>query len=235
MKDWAIPPGGRPATSRRGRRRRIAAGALLVAGALALAGVEGFRRLASDAVPAPAEEAGFVAPLVPATIAPAADAPRTAVPAADVLPAATGEEAAALRSGLVVPVAGIARSELRDTYTEPRGDRIHEAIDILAPRGTPVLSADGGRVLRLHESEAGGLMVYASDPSGRFILLYGHLDRYAEGLADGSPVARGQVIGYVGTTGNARGTPHLHFAVHRGTPAAWWVGVPLNPYPLLVR
>jgi murein DD-endopeptidase MepM/ murein hydrolase activator NlpD len=118
-----------------------------------------------------------------------------------------------------------------------RGDRLHAAMDILVPTGTPVLSASDGRVLKIHDSKPGGLMIYATDISERFILLYGHLDGYANGLRDGMPLVRGQVIGYVGTTGNAPpGTPHLHFEILRGQPAvAWWEGVPVNPYLLLAR
>jgi peptidoglycan LD-endopeptidase LytH len=150
---------------------------------------------------------------------------------------ATPLELASLSAILEVPVAGVPRSELRDTYTEARGDRAHEALDILAPLGTPVLSAVDGRLLKIFDSEAGGLMVYATDPSERFILLYGHLDGYADGLSEGMPLLRGQVIGYVGTTGNARiGTPHLHFGILRGDPdVSWWTGTAVNPYPLLVR
>lgn len=145
-------------------------------------------------------------------------------------------ELAALSATLVVPVQGILRSQLRDTYSERRGDHAHEALDILAARGTPILSATDGRLLRLFDSKAGGLMVYATDASERFILLYGHVDRYAEGLTDGMRLDRGQVIGYVGTTGNAAaGTPHLHFGILRGDPAVSWArGAPVNPYPLLV-
>jgi murein DD-endopeptidase MepM/ murein hydrolase activator NlpD len=93
-----------------------------------------------------------------------------------------------------------------------------------------------GQVIQLHNSKAGGLMVYAADRSDRFILMYGHLDRYAPGLARGTPLRRGQVIGYVGTTGNAPpGTPHLHFVVSRGRPSvSWWRGTAVNPYPLLL-
>jgi peptidoglycan LD-endopeptidase LytH len=153
-------------------------------------------------------------------------------------PAVGSDELAALRAALIVPVAGVERWELHDTFTQGRGDgeRAHEAIDIPAPRGTAVLSATDGRLLRMFESEAGGLMVYATDASERFILLYGHLDGYASGLRDGMPLARGQVIGYVGTTGNAPPeTPHLHFGILRGDPAvSWWGGVAVNPYPLLV-
>jgi murein DD-endopeptidase MepM/ murein hydrolase activator NlpD len=226
-------------TPRRTRWCRLAVCGLLVAGGLALAGRGALRRgAAPEAVP---ERAGAVtpAPLAPAPILPAAADPAPA-PAREArgeaaLPAAAGDDLATLRRGLVVPVEGVPRSELRDSYAEARGDRVHEAMDVLAPRGTPVLSAADGRVVRLFDSEPGGLMVYASDPSGKFILLYGHLDRYADGLADGAPLARGQVIGYVGTTGNAGATPHLHFEIQRGDAAvSWWEGVPVNPYPLFV-
>ena len=143
-----------------------------------------------------------------------------------------------LRRELAVPVAGITASTLHDTYNELRGGtRPHEALDILAPRGTPVLSAANGRVLKLFTSKPGGLMVYATDSSERFILMYGHLDAYAPGLADGQTLRQGQQIGVVGTTGNAPvTTPHLHFAIARATDLKqWWKGTPVNPYPLLMR
>lgn len=148
---------------------------------------------------------------------------------------ASARELAELRALLDVPVRGIPRSQIRDTYAEARGSRTHEALDIAAPRGTEVLSAADGTLRKLHNSRAGGLMVYAADPSDRFVLLYGHLDRYADGLTEGMPLRRGQVIGYVGTTGNAPlGTPHLHFAILRGKPSvAWWRGTAINPYALL--
>ena|SRR5688500_8857193 len=141
----------------------------------------------------------------------------------------------ALKRQLVIPVQGVTRSQLRDTYSEARGNRTHEALDIPAPRGTPVISAMDGKLMRLFNSRTGGLMVYAADPTDRFILLYGHLDRYADGVRDGMPLKRGQVIGYVGTTGNAPiGTPHLHFGILRGHPSTNWSrGVALNPFPLL--
>jgi peptidoglycan LD-endopeptidase LytH len=147
---------------------------------------------------------------------------------------ATELELALLSSALDVPVQGVARTELRDTYIEPRTGHVHNAIDILAPRGTPVLSAADGRLLKLFTSKAGGLMVYATDRTERFILLYAHMDRYAAGMQNGMPLARGQVIGYVGTTGNAPpGTPHLHFGILRGN-VSWSKGAAVNPYPLLV-
>jgi peptidoglycan LD-endopeptidase LytH len=164
-------------------------------------------------------------------------------PAPDPAPAATDTasqpttlELAVLSASLEVPVSGVARSELRDTYAEARTGHVHHAIDILAPRGTPVVSATAGRLLKLFNSKAGGIMVYATDTSERFILLYGHLDRYADGLSNGMLLARGQLIGYVGTTGNAPpGTPHLHFGILRGNPVkSWSRGTPVNPYLLFV-
>lgn len=143
-----------------------------------------------------------------------------------------------LRSELIIPVSGVIAGELRDTFTESRGaGRLHDAIDIPAPRGTPVLSASPGRVLKLFTSKAGGLIVYAADSSERFILMYAHLDSYAPGLIDGSRVARGQTLGFVGTTGNAPpNVPHLHFAIARSTEISkWWQGVAVNPFPILRR
>ena len=142
-----------------------------------------------------------------------------------------------VKGALIVPVQGIEPSALRDTYDEKRGggSRTHEALDIPAQRGTPVLSATGGRVLKLFDSDAGGKMVYAADSSERFILMYAHLDAYAPGLAEGQPLRRGQVIGTVGTTGNAPpSVPHLHFAIARSNDVkVWWKGAPVNPYPML--
>ncbi|HEY0995030.1 MAG TPA: M23 family metallopeptidase [Gemmatimonadaceae bacterium] len=150
---------------------------------------------------------------------------------------ATPDELRDLAARMTIPVQGIRAADLRNTFDERRGGgtRPHEALDILAPRGTPVLSATDGVVRKKHASVPGGLMVYAADAGDRFILMYGHLDRYADGLTEGQPLARGQVIGYVGTTGNAPvGTPHLHFAIARGHPSqAWWRGSPVNPFPLL--
>ena len=158
----------------------------------------------------------------------------------DSTPAATptGVDLAVLQSEMMVPVSGVTRAGLHDTYNELRGGgtRPHEALDILAPRGTPVLSSTNGRVLKLFNSKAGGLMVYAADSTNHFILMYGHLDAYAPGLADGQPIVRGQKLGIVGTTGNApANTPHLHFAIARSANVTdWWKGTPVNPYPLLV-
>jgi len=149
----------------------------------------------------------------------------------------TQDELETLRAQLVVPVVGVARDALQDTFAEARGTRVHEALDIPAARGTAVLSAAPGRVLKLFDSRAGGLMVYAADSTGRFVLLYGHLDAYAPGLADGAPLHAGQPIGTVGTTGNAPpDVPHLHFAIARTRNVAqWWTGMPVDPRRLLQR
>src|SRR5262245_5978915 len=149
----------------------------------------------------------------------------------------TADELAGLASSLIVPVAGVQPKDLLDTFEEPRGSRRHNALAIPAARGSPVLSAADGRLQQLYTSDAGGLMVYASDPTDRFILMYAHLDRYAEGLTDGMPLRRGDTIGYVGTTGNAPpNVPHLHFAVARtNNVRQWWTGMPVDPRPLLQR
>ena len=151
---------------------------------------------------------------------------------------ATPAELTALRSRLKVPVRGVAASALRDDYEQARGGgtRQHQSLDILAPRGTPVTAAADGRIVKLFDSQQGGLTIYQSDPSDRFVLLYGHLDRYEAGLTEGASVRQGQVIGYVGSTGNADPkAPHLHFGVTRSAdPARWWSsGTPVNPFLLL--
>lgn len=144
---------------------------------------------------------------------------------------------AMLSAELIVPLPGVKASELRDTFNEMRGGgtRKHEALDIMAPRGTPVLSASAGRVLKLHNSKDGGLMIYAADASDRFVLMYAHLDRYADGMRDSLPLRQGQIIGYVGTTGNAaENAPHLHFAIaHPRDVKLWWTGTAIDPRPLL--
>ena len=138
-------------------------------------------------------------------------------------------------SGYLIPVAGVAPEDLVDTFTDARRQgRRHDAIDILAPRGTPVLAARPGRVLRLFESDKGGLTVYQLADE-RTVLYYAHLDGYADGLAEGDALRRGETLGYVGDTGNAApGNYHLHFALWRVVdPADFWEGEAINPYPLL--
>jgi murein DD-endopeptidase MepM/ murein hydrolase activator NlpD len=135
---------------------------------------------------------------------------------------------------LRLPVEGFDLKDLRDNFAEKRGARVHEAIDMLAPRGTPVVAVDDGVVRKLFTSNAGGLTVYQYDPGESFAYYYAHLDRYAEGLAEGKALKKGDRVGYVGTTGNAPpGTPHLHFTIYKLPPdKSWWQGTPINPYPL---
>ncbi|HVS14384.1 MAG TPA: M23 family metallopeptidase [Thermoanaerobaculia bacterium] len=136
---------------------------------------------------------------------------------------------------LLMPVEGFDPTGLVDHFDDPRGDRRHEAIDIMAPRGTPVRAVEDGTVAKLFESARGGLTLYQFDPEQRYAYYYAHLDRYARGLETGDRVRRGQVIGYVGNTGNApESAPHLHFAIYRlGVERRWWQGEPINPYSAL--
>ena len=141
-------------------------------------------------------------------------------------------------SGLAIPVAGIKPEQLSDTYTQARagGERVHDAIDIMAEHGTPVLAAAPGKVEKLFFSRGGGgITAYIRSDDDRWIYYYAHLDEYAPGLNEGDRVSRGQRIGSVGSTGNAsRAGPHLHFAIHRMEPDdRWYHGSPVNPYPLL--
>jgi peptidoglycan LD-endopeptidase LytH len=134
---------------------------------------------------------------------------------------------------LELPVRGAVRRDLHDSFSDSRRwFHSHEAIDIMAPRSTPILAVEDGTIARLFESKAGGTTVYQFDPTNRYAYYYAHLERYADGLREGDHVQRGQVLGYVGTSGNApNGTPHLHFAIFRLTDKKqWWQGTPINPY-----
>jgi len=140
--------------------------------------------------------------------------------------------------GMAVPVDGIRTSDLADTYTQSRagGARVHNAIDIMAPRGRPVVAAAPGTVEKLYHSRGGGgITAYVRSPDRQLLYYYAHLDAYAPGLREGQQVTRGTPIGTVGITGNASPSgPHLHFAVYRmGPKDKWYGGQPINPYPLL--
>ena len=185
--------------------------------------------------PSPAEPADppAAAPATP-PVMPPIDAPDEEAPAAP--PAAVA--AAIPATGLVVPVAGVTASELSDTFDDRRGtDRMHEALDIMAPAGTPVLATADGTIEKLFDSDNGGLTIYQFDPTNTWCYYYAHLQRYAPGLEEGDKVKRGDVIGYVGSTGNASAdAPHLHFGIYvLGEEKRWWRGTPVNPYPLLRR
>jgi len=140
-------------------------------------------------------------------------------------------------SGLLLPVRGVSLGKVEDSFDAPRdGGRRHDAVDIMAPRGTPILAATDGTVLRVGTNALGGNVIWMTDRDERFSFYYAHLDRYARGIKQGDHVARGAVIGYVGTTGNAPpDVPHLHFQLMRITdPTRWSNGTPLNPLPFLV-
>ena len=137
------------------------------------------------------------------------------------------------RKSLTLPVRGLEASDLVSSFHDARGSsRQHEAIDILAPRGTDVVAVEDGRVAKLFTSDAGGLTLYQIDPSETFVYYYAHLDSYAPGLNEGAMLRRGDVVGTVGTTGNApKDTPHLHFAIAKLDPdKRWWGGTALDPY-----
>lgn len=139
---------------------------------------------------------------------------------------------------LRIPVEGVTVQDLVRSFDDPRGsDRRHEAIDILAPMGTPVRAVEGGRIARLFNSKAGGITIYQFDPTERFCYYYAHLQRYADGLRENDIVEAGQVIGYVGVSGNApKDAPHLHFAMFRLTEEKrWWEGTPVDPFDVLTR
>ena len=136
---------------------------------------------------------------------------------------------------LEVPVRGVARSALRDSYDDTRAGGQHEALDIPAPRGTPVVAVEDGRIAKLFQSRAGGTTIYQFDPTSTYVYYYAHLQRYAEHLQEGEAVSRGDVLGYVGTSGNApENAPHLHFAIATlDADKRWWGGTPINPYKVL--
>lgn len=139
---------------------------------------------------------------------------------------------------LSMPVAGIRPSQLRDTFDDARAaGRRHDALDIMAPRGTEVRAVEDGTIKKLFTSKAGGLTIYEFDPTETFSYYYAHLERYAPGLAEGQRVMRGELLGYVGSSGDASpDAPHLHFAIARlDASKSWWKGDAINPYPLLSK
>jgi peptidoglycan LD-endopeptidase LytH len=164
--------------------------------------------------------------------------PPGAGPAAE-LPASPAKAMAALDTRIGLPIAGLKSSDLQDSFNQSRtdGEHAHEATDIMAERGTPVLAATTGIIKKLFNSKPGGLTIYQFDSAEQYCFYYAHLDRYAEGLREGQLVKKGGKIGYVGSTGNANpAAPHLHFAIFElGPEKRWYEGKPLNPYPLLMQ
>jgi murein DD-endopeptidase MepM/ murein hydrolase activator NlpD len=139
---------------------------------------------------------------------------------------------------LIIPVAGVRSEQLQDTFTDARSEgRAHDAIDIMAPAGTPVVAASDGEIVRLFQSDRGGTTIYQLSPDKKLVFYYAHLQRYADGLVVGKFARQGEVIGYVGDTGNAgAGNYHLHFSIAvLADPKRYWEGTNINPYPLLRR
>ena len=178
----------------------------------------------------------------PMTSAPASPTPQSAAPPAAAAPAGTPPPLLTrppedlVERDLLVPVQGVPRTGLQDTYDDARGQgRVHNAIDIMATRGTPVLAVEAGRIAKLFTSKLGGLTNYQYDPTETYCYYYAHLDRYVPGIKEGDQVSRGQVIGYVGSTGDASPDgPHLHFEITRlHADKKWWKGDAINPYPIL--
>jgi murein DD-endopeptidase MepM/ murein hydrolase activator NlpD len=136
---------------------------------------------------------------------------------------------------LELPVSGIPRNALTDSFNETRAAGRHEAIDILAPRNTPIVAVEDGTIAKLFQSKAGGTTIYQFDPTSTYAYYYAHLERYADRLREGLQVRRGDVLGYVGTSGNApKNTPHLHFAILKlGQDKKWWQGTAIDPFDVL--
>jgi murein DD-endopeptidase MepM/ murein hydrolase activator NlpD len=226
-------------------RKRLATGLAAFAAVAIASGIFAIALAVSRAsdrltAPDPSPPPGAVAEGDPVeTRAAALDSPPpVAPPPPAALPEIGAEDALEELTGrrLSIPVAGVAAGDLVDTFRELRGaSRPHEAIDILAPRHTPVVAVEDGTIARLFLSDAGGTTVYQFDPSSRFVYYYAHLEGYARGLSEKDRVRRDQVIGYVGTSGNApRDTPHLHFAIFRLTEERrWWEGTPVDPFAIL--
>ncbi|NHZ95160.1 M23 family metallopeptidase [Massilia sp. CCM 8734] len=203
---------------------------------------------------APAAAGTVAAPAASGVSLPSADLPGAPVVSTDLteldlplrpsmsdvaLPVVNGASAAAPTPAggkLMLPVEGIKLADLRDNFDQPRGaDRHHEALDIMAPKGAKVLAVADGKLVKLFNSKPGGLTVYQFDPSEKYAYYYAHLDRYAEGVKEGMDLKRGDLVGYVGVTGNSDpNAPHLHFAVVELTAEKkWWKGTPINPFPLI--
>jgi murein DD-endopeptidase MepM/ murein hydrolase activator NlpD len=154
-----------------------------------------------------------------------------------VIAARSGEAAkvADQSKGIGMPVAGVDPMKLVSNFADARSGHMHEALDIMAPRGTPVVAAAHGKIEKLFTSTRGGLTVYEFNDAGDLCYYYAHLDHYADGLKEGATVNRGDLLGYVGSTGNASANaPHLHFAVTKlGSDRKWWKGTAVDPLPML--
>ncbi len=175
---------------------------------------------------------------VPAPAMPVPPVPEGVPPPELSSPLATADLDYLKSRDLLIPVEGVSPKQLRDSFFDGRSEgRQHQALDIMAAQNTPVLASADGTVTKLYSSDKGGIMIYQLDESGRYYYYYAHLARYADGLFEGKQIKRGEVIGYVGDTGNAgAGNFHLHFGISKPTaPGKWSGGAPINPYPLLIE
>ena len=217
------------------RRGVLSIGLSFAVGALAATALIAHNaRAAAAAAPGAVATSGLSSP---ERVARETTAPRSM--AVEAAPVPLGDAIGALTSRhLLIPVKGVSAGQLKDTFDDARAiARRHDAIDIMAPRGTEVRAVDDGTIAKLFTSKAGGLTIYQFDPTETFSYYYAHLDHYASGIAEHQEVRRGQLLGYVGSSGNAsEKAPHLHFAIARlGTDHSWWKGDPINPYPLLAK
>ena len=229
--------------SGRHRRARVILGALALVVALAILVVRlsrvsrnGRREILTLSTSSPPpNNAGTVLPSPTPSTSPTFNAtPALPIPASPASPIPEGAGPA----NLIIPVAGVRSDQLHDTFSESRSEgRVHDAIDIPSPQGTSVLAAADGTIVKLFYSERGGITIYQLSTDNKFIYYYAHLDRYAEGLAEGHFARQGETIAYVGDSGNAgAGNYHLHFSIAIvSDPRRYWEGVNINPYPLLKR
>jgi len=227
-------------SSERYRHTRVLLGLLALLGTVGALVVwlgriprNGRREVLTLSKPSPAPDNSGTVISTPTQPTPDASTPLQ-IPASPALPTPEG----ALPSNLIVPVAGVRPDQLRDTFSESRSEgRVHDAIDIAAPLGTPVLAAADGTIIKLFHSERGGTTIYQLSTDQKFIYYYAHLDRYAESLTEGHLARQGETIAYVGDSGNAgAGNYHLHFSIALvSDPKHYWEGVNINPYPLLRR
>lgn len=188
--------------------------------------------LTSQPVIRPPLQAPTLLPIMPD----ASETEFTGIPAEIIAPEQVPPQEPLPGASLLIPVRGIGAAQLSDTYTQARSNgRVHEAIDIPSPNGTPVLAADNGKIVKLFDSKPGGLTIYQFDTTETYAYYYAHLNGYAAGIVEGKQVQRGELLGYVGSTGNASpAAPHLHFAIFElGPEKHWWQGKAINPYPLL--
>ena len=196
--------------------------------------------VAPQSIPVAAPPPAASAPTPDAHAEPAPATPASALDVADTATEANTPAAASNPSptppALMIPVDGVTANRLQDTFNDARAaGRRHDAIDIMAAKGTRVLAVADGKVVKLFTSVRGGLTVYEFDPTETFAYYYAHLDSYAPGVAEGIQLKRGDLVGYVGSSGDASpAAPHLHFAVMvLGPEKRWWEGTAINPYPLL--